>query len=224
MNTFTFPAVSAEAYAKADPFPHCVIRNAFKPEFLDEVALEFPDLNVLADRKFNNRYEGKMVTHGESKLSPAAVRLVRELNAEPFLKWLSQVTGIENLMPDPYLVGGGYHEIKRGGKLGVHIDFNKHSMWGADRRVNVLVYLNKDWDAEWGGSIKLYDTNKRERVSVSPDFNTMVVFSTTETSWHGHPEPLTCPEHRSRKSIAIYYYTAPDVAWKARDTVFTDPK
>lgn len=220
---FTFPKPNAADYASVNPFPHAVFHNAFDEAFLSIVESEFPDLDKLADRKFDNRYEKKLVTHGESKLSPSARNLVRQLNSEPFLLWLSELTGIKNLIPDPYLIGGGYHEIKQGGKLGVHVDFNKHSMWGADRRINVLIYLNKDWQPEYGGGIKLYDTDKVERVCVQPEFNTMVVFSTTETSWHGHPEPLTCPPGRSRKSIALYYYTAPEREWKARDTVFVEP-
>jgi hypothetical protein len=35
----------------------------------------------------------------------------------------------------------------------------------------------------------------------------MVIFSTTDFSYHGHPEPLNCPDNRSRRSLALYYYT-----------------
>ncbi len=123
-------------------------------------------------------------------------------------------------MPDPYLIGGGYHEIKTGGKLGRHVDFNKHSLWGADRRINVLIYLNDDWSPDWGGGIKLYDEQMNEVVNVLPELGTTVIFSTTQKSWHGHPEPLTCPPYRSRKSIALYYYTAPETIWSVIDTQF----
>jgi hypothetical protein len=221
---FTYPTPDPKAYATGEPFPHIAIHGAWDATFLKQVADEFPDLDKVADRKFNNKYEGKLVTHGEAKLSPAAKQLIRECNSETFLLWLSELTGIRHLMPDPYLIGGGYHEIKPGGKLGVHVDFNKHGLWGADRRINVLIYLNEEWKEEWLGGIGLYNKEKRLVKRYTPDFNTMVVFSTTDDSWHGHPEPLQCPQGRSRKSIALYYYTAPDIDWHARDTVFTDAK
>src|SRR3546814_13364087 len=44
--------------------------------------------------------------------------------------------------------------------------------------------------------------------AVAPVFNRCVVFNTDSDSYHGHPDPLTCPEDRSRRSIALYYYTA----------------
>jgi hypothetical protein len=34
-----------------------------------------------------------------------------------------------------------------------------------------------------------------------------VVFATTDFAYHGHPDPLTCPTDRARRSMALYYYT-----------------
>ena len=111
----------------------------------------------------------------------------------------------------PYLEGGGLHKIPRGGKLGVHVDFNEHQSMDVYRRINVLVYLNKDWLEEWGGHFELWDEKKRGCITkVLPIFNRMAVFTTTATSFHGHPEPLNCPEDRCRMSLALYYYTAND--------------
>ena len=217
---FSFPSVDQSAYLNAKPFSYATFKDIFSRELLTQVNNEFPDLAINADRIFNNHHEKKHVTFGESKLSDSAKTLVRFCNSEPFLKWLSALTGIENLMSDPYLIGGGYHEIKTGGKLGIHVDFNKHGLWGADRRVNVLIYLNENWQPEWGGGIKLYDTVLNEKVCVVPELGNVVIFSTTDKSWHGHPEPLTCPKDKSRKSIALYYYTAPEFDWKANDTIF----
>lgn len=217
---FSFPSIDQAEYLNAQPFAHATFKDIFSREFLIQVANEFPDLAINADRIFNNHHEKKHVTFGESKLSDSSKTLVRFCNSEPFLKWLSGLTGIDNLMPDPYLIGGGYHEIKSGGKLGIHVDFNKHGLWGADRRVNVLIYLNENWQPTWGGGIKLYDTDLNEKVCVFPELGNVVIFSTTDKSWHGHPEPLTCPKDRSRKSIALYYYTAPEMDWKANDTIF----
>jgi Rps23 Pro-64 3,4-dihydroxylase Tpa1-like proline 4-hydroxylase len=217
---FSFPKTDKQRYLAAQPFAHGVFTDVFNRDLLKLVAAEFPDLAVHADRIFNNQHEKKHVTNGEAKLGYYAKVLTRFCNSEPFLKWLSELTGIENLIPDPYLIGGGYHEIKPGGKLGVHVDFNKHGLWGADRRINVLIYLNENWQVAWGGGISLCTPDLVKQVTVNPELGTVAIFSTTETSWHGLPDPLKCPKDRSRKSIALYYYTAPQVEWTARDTVF----
>lgn len=214
----TLPTPDKQAYLSAHPFPYAVFK--LKDLIIRDCAYEFPDLSKIADRKFDNAKEKKLVTFGESKLSTSAVQLVRYLNSEPFLLWLTELTGMEHLIPDPYLIGGGYHEIKHGGKLGIHVDFDKHGLWGADRVLNVLIYLNRNWQDAWGGHLKLYDESLNEVVKILPELGTMAIFSTSERSWHGHPEPLDCPENRSRKSIALYYYSAPKVEWKANDTIF----
>lgn len=130
------------------------------------------------------------------------------LNSQPFLEFLSNLTGIENLIPDPFFDGGGCHQIQPGGLLKIHADFNKHPKTKLDRRLNVLVYLNEDWHEEYGGHFELWDKEMKEsKKKILPLFNRMALFSTTSTSYHGHPNPLTCPPDRTRKSLALYYYT-----------------
>ncbi len=96
--------------------------------------------------------------------------------------------------------------IAKGGKLGIHADFNKQPTNGLDRRVNVLLYLNESWKEEWGGHLELWDS-KECVTKINPIMNRMVVFNTSSTSFHGHPHPLTCPDDVFRKSLALYYYT-----------------
>ncbi|MEQ8908107.1 MAG: 2OG-Fe(II) oxygenase [Vicingaceae bacterium] len=131
------------------------------------------------------------------------------LNSEPFLSFLQTITGIdEPLISDPYFIGGGQHEIKKDGFLKIHADFNKHPKLGLDRRINFLVYLNKDWKEEYGGHFELWDKDmKKCEKKILPVFNRLAMFSTTDFSYHGHPDPLNCPEGRSRKSLALYYYS-----------------
>ena len=77
-------------------------------------------------------------------------------------------------------MGAGQHEIKPGGLLKIHADFNKHNISGLDRRLNVLVYLNKDWKEEYGGHFELWDKDMKHCVKkILPTFNTMAIFSTT---------------------------------------------
>jgi hypothetical protein len=197
-----------DQYMKNEPFPNIYIDNFFDQDFLQKVLDEFPDLTKIADYKFQDINQGKLATKGEYKLGSNAKEFIRFLNSQPFLDFLSEMTGIENLLPDPTLAGGGYHEIKPGGFLKVHADFNKHPIYKLDRRVNLLVYLNKDWKDEYGGHFELWseDMSKCEK-KILPLFNRIALFSTTSKSYHGHPDKLTCPEDRSRKSIALYYYT-----------------
>ncbi|HWB62556.1 MAG TPA: 2OG-Fe(II) oxygenase, partial [Chitinophagales bacterium] len=120
----------------------------------------------------------------------------------------TQFIGIKNLVPDPVFEGGGLHQIKPGGYLKVHADFNKHRGTGLDRRLNVLIYLNENWDESYGGHFELWDKEMKNcEVKILPLFNRMAMFNTTDFSYHGHPNPLTCPPDRSRRSIALYYYS-----------------
>ena len=100
------------------------------------------------------------------------------------------------------------HEIKSGGLLKVHTDFSKHPTNNFDRRVNVLIYLNKDWKEEYKGCLELWDKEMKScKQKILPLFNKMVIFSTTDFSNHGHPDPIDCPNDISRKSIALYYFS-----------------
>ena len=125
-----------------------------------------------------------------------------------FIEFIEKLTGISGLLPDPHLTGGGMHQIMPGGKLSLHIDFNKYQRKSLERRLNILVYLNENWEESYGGYLELWnkDVTKAE-VKILPVFNRVALFSTTETSWHGHPDPLTCPANRTRRSVALYYYT-----------------
>jgi hypothetical protein len=143
------------------------------------------------------------------RMGPATRSLIATLNAGEFLEFLAELSGIENLLADPYLEGGGLHQISAGGKLGVHVDFNRHTRLQLDRRLNLLLYLNHDWCDEWGGQLELWDAAMTKPVRrIAPIFNRCVIFNTTDTSYHGHPDPLACPPDDTRRSIALYYYTA----------------
>ena len=132
--------------------------------------------------------------------------MIAQLNGGAFLNFLENLTGITGLVSDPHLRGGGLHEIRRGGTLGVHADFNLHPRLKLYRRLNLLIYLNKDWNEAWGGALELWDGQRCVR-AISPLFNRAVLFDTSNFSYHGHPHALDCPPDRSRKSVALYYYS-----------------
>lgn len=196
-------------YQGNNPFPNITINGFFDEKLLDKVLSEFPDLSKRESEKYSNKREMKFEGKGERFFGPETKKLMHFLNSEVFLDFLQIVTGIdERLIGDPYFLGGGQHETKKGGFLKIHADFNKHNTLGLDRRINVLIYLNKDWKDEYGGKFELWDKNMERCVkSVAPTFNTMAIFSTTDFSYHGLPDPLTCPDNMSRKSLALYYYS-----------------
>lgn len=226
------PSTLSSQYRSNSPFPHIVLDNFISEDLLNSVSEEFPDLKTLDNKlEFSNQKEIKFASTGSSELSPSARFLINFLNSDIFLRYLQHLTGIsEPLISDPYLSGGGYHEIKTGGVLKVHADFNKHPKLNLDRRLNLLLYLNKDWDSSWGGNLELYKPNDLSSpvVSVEPIFNRCVIFSTTSFTYHGHPEPLTCPEERSRRSIALYYFSTGrpenEVFTTRHGTIFVETK
>jgi Rps23 Pro-64 3,4-dihydroxylase Tpa1-like proline 4-hydroxylase len=195
-------------YVSALPFEHIVLDDFLPEALLDEVLEEFPSAGSDAWTSYESENERKLASREDTTIGDATLHLLAELNSAAFVDFLEELTGIGGLVPDPHLDGGGLHQIVPGGHLNVHVDFNRHPRTGLMRRLNVLVYLNRDWAEEYGGALELWSTEPRRcEQRILPVFNRLVVFSTTERSYHGHPEPLSCPEGRTRKSLALYYYS-----------------
>jgi len=199
---------SRERYAGASPFPHIALDGLLPDEALATVLHEFPDLASPVWKEYQNYHEGKQETQGEEHIGAFTSLLLYQFNSAPFLQFLEELTGITGLIPDPYFYGGGLHQIPRGGKLGIHADFSRHGRLPLDRRVNVIIYLNHGWKDEYGGQLELWAPDMSRCVEkISPIYNRTVVFSITDWAFHGHPDPLACPEGMTRKSIALYYFT-----------------
>lgn len=205
-----------DSYVAAEPFPHCVIDDFVSPEWIERILREIPEADPSMQRQNNTAVDdaskpaqwNKVGIQDEKYFSSLVRRVFHELNSWSFLRFLERLTGIANLLPDPSLRGGGVHQTGPGGLLQVHADFNQHPIYGLDRRLNFLLYLNKEWKEEYGGHIELWNKDLTQCVHrVLPVAGRCVVFSTTSESWHGHPKPLACPENMMRRSLALYYYT-----------------
>jgi len=199
---------NAEAYKCNKPFPH-IYFDDFLPVAVAEAALrDFPEPKQLAWSEFNRPKERKLAFDEVEKLPRNVREVLYFLNSRPMVRFLEVLTGIDGVISDPYYIGGGLHQIKPGGNLEVHVDFNRHSKFKLDRRINLLIYLNKNWKEEYGGHFELWnrDMSAAEQ-KILPVFNRCAIFSTTEFSYHGHPTPLACPPDRTRKSMATYYYS-----------------
>jgi Rps23 Pro-64 3,4-dihydroxylase Tpa1-like proline 4-hydroxylase len=197
-------------YLLSEPFPSIIFDNFFNEDYLKEILKEFPNLENLENTsKYVNKNEIKFANNN-FKLFPKILKnFISFLNSQEFINFIQNITSIkEPLKADKDLNGGGLHEIKKGGVLKIHTDFNRHPSLDLDRRVNVLIYLNKDWNDKYGGHLELWDKDMIEcKKKILPIFNRIVIFSTNDFSNHGHPNPVTCPIELSRKSIALYYFS-----------------
>ena len=209
-------------YTQRNPFPHGHYDGLFPQSVLDVVDSEIPDdpivekhgkkegcihgtarCYVSTDQMLKNAFED------EAKFGPATLAMFHVMKSRVFTNFLEQLTGIHDLIPDPEYRGSGIHQTLPGGYLGIHADFNCYKKYGnIHRRVNVFVFLNHDWKPEYGGALELWSRNLKScGAKYLPVMNRIVVFSSTDYSYHGHPHPLTVPQGRSRRSLALYYYT-----------------
>ncbi len=191
------------------PYPHLHFNGFLDPDVAAEMASEFPGLETDAWTRYKHQNENKLGLAKRSQFPAILGEVVDELNSPEFVQWLSKVTGIPGLLADNSLEGGGLHQSGPGGFLNIHTDFSMHHYhkhWR--RRINLILYLNPNWQEDWGGAIELWDRDVRQCVTkVPPLLNEALIFQTDDISYHGFPEPLRCPEGESRKSVALYYYT-----------------
>lgn len=197
-----------KSYIEAQPFPHVVIDNFLPQSVADQILRDFPSPNSIDWISYDADQEKKLESRSELQIGKITRFVLLQLNSSFFIEFLEELTGIEKLIPDPHFFGGGLHQIERGGYLKIHSDFNKHENLKLDRRLNLLLYLNKNWTDEYGGHLELWDQKMKScQKRILPIFNRCVIFNTTDYSYHGHPDPLNCPEGWTRKSLALYYYS-----------------
>lgn len=211
----------AASYQAAKPYPHICIDNFFPEEILQRVRTDVASLPE-AEFSFSRAQENLKTSYNPDRLPAYTRALFHALNSRAFILFLEEMTGINGLIPDPYFIGAGIHRVANGGHLDIHADFNLHKPMMVERRLNVLIYLNPEWRAEWGGSFEIWDKEMTHKeASFTPLFNRMVCFSTASDTFHGNPAVVNNPKGDPRLSIALYYYTA---TWgperKAHSTLF----
>jgi hypothetical protein len=195
-------------YQAAEPFPHIVLDGFLKPEAAAALAAQFPPVDHKIWKHHLHLHSHKFACNRIEAMPALFQAVLRELNSKEVCQYLETLTGIPDLIADPELEGGGLHQITPGGFLKVHADFNYHPETHQHRRINLLVYLNRDWQEAWDGNLELWSRDMSRCVeSITPVLNRCVIFSTTDSAYHGHPRPLACPPGQSRKSLALYYYT-----------------
>lgn len=202
-----------EAFLHADPFKHVVIEDFFEPAFAEKLLADFPTFDPHLARNEIGLVGGKAVQTNIRVISPVYQELYAVIGSQPFLEFVSRLSGIPDLILDPKMYGGGTHDNQHGQELDPHVDFNYDEAQQLHRRLNLIVYMNHDWQSQWGGALEIHsnprdpDTNRIR--SYDPLFNRCVMFETNEYSWHAFPKINLPPDkrHLSRKSISIYLYT-----------------
>ncbi len=192
------------------PFTHFVADEFLPPDVIRAINEQWPPEADTGWHHERRDYARKSAMMFPRRLPPAAQAVAEAMYSQEILDQLSFLIG-HLLQPDPWFtdgplmprVGGGLHEIGRGGMLGIHTDFDGHPT-GLTRCANLLIYLNEDWQEQWGGALELHGDGCITEIHVHA--GKAVLFETNGESWHGHPHPLTCPESRSRRSLALYYY------------------
>jgi hypothetical protein len=199
-------------FATAHPYQHVVIDN-FLPENVFQQAMA--NFDVVSKEQWTGYLhvnERKFANSNPTTWGLTLQQIARELNTPEFVSLLEELTGIDNLLVDPTFEGGGLHQSLRGGFLNMHADFTVHPHqrhW--KRRLNLLLYCNENWLPEYGGGLELWDaTMSHAEKIVQPIGNRVLIFATDATSFHGHPDPLQCPDGVARRSMALYYFTYED--------------
>jgi hypothetical protein len=202
-----------DSYRDARPYPHAAFDGFLGDGIAQALAAGFPGPDHPGWMRRDYREQagrlGQLQRTGFEGVHVGVRHLLAELSGMEFLDFLSELTGVEGLIPDPHFRGAGLSLTLPGGHLALHADFNRDRARHLERRITVLYYLGYDWAPEWGGALELWDEARtRCEASYLPVLDRMVVMAHGDTYWHGHPAPLACPEGRFRASLSAYYYVA----------------
>jgi Rps23 Pro-64 3,4-dihydroxylase Tpa1-like proline 4-hydroxylase len=197
------------AYRSAIPYPHIIIDHLFSPEILDPLLDEMAETRakqwLLVDAEQQQRFSRM---RSAVELGVAGTRFVSLVHSAPFLYLLSEITGVWQLLPDPYLQGAGYASMQRGDFFNIHSDRNVAYETGLCRRLAMIVFLNKSWDPQYRGQLELWNAAATHcDVAIEPAYNRTVIFEVADLNYHGVPAPIACPDNRSRRSFIVYYHT-----------------
>lgn len=217
-----------KSFKNKAPFDHCIIDDFFKQDIAEKLSNEIPSFDSDFLHEYNNSIEAKKTSNDWNKFPELTYSAFQFLNSELFVNYLKGVTGIEPLYSDNGLNGGGWHILSKGGKLNPHLDYSLHPKLKLERKLNIIIYLEKEWQEEWGGHLGLYseteaDSPKKLEIEIEPKFNRAIFFDTTQNSWHGLSRVVDCPKGFSRKSMAVYYLTQPSKHTDTRGRALFSP-
>lgn len=206
----------ASDFRHNDPFPHLIFPEFFEPRIYEEMLRTFPSVDAAGWESYDHENSQKQAIEKLDAMPDVFIDRIVYLSRDPWMTILAKLTGMRDILPDPWiftkqqLFGGGLHLVPQGGHLGIHVDYNYHPV-GLKRALNLLIYLNEDWQDDWGGHLELWNDEADRVLRIPPRGNLGVLFETSEKSWHGHPRPLNTPEGVTRRSLSLYYYRSPGI-------------
>ena len=199
-------------YVKNPPYPHLVLDNFIDEETVCRLKSECDSLQWT--RKFT-RNGSKMLERQDLSECDAAMQVYQQFSSKEFLTWLGTVTGHDDLIPDPYMIGAGYMRCARGDSLKLHTDFNYNDKLGLYRMLSLNIYLNNGWMEEWNGDLQFWDFERKKCVSrYFPLGGRAIIWRYHKYGFHGHPNPLQCPEDVYRDGLRIFYYVSGNAPYK----------
>lgn len=200
------PKNYAVDYQKGTPVPWLTFDDFLPPDLLKEIQEEIKNIPRYMYSKFT-RNGSFMWECNRLKYAPKVRDLVMNFNSGEFINWLERITGHDKLVPDPHLIGAGLMECKTGHSLKLHTDFNWNEQLRLNRTLSLILYLNEDWDKDWGGELEFWNFNKTECMhKISPDPNRLLIWDYNDQLIHGHPSPLTCPQDKPRLGLRMFYF------------------
>jgi len=213
------------------PFNYVVIDNFFTEEFANAIVKDLPvNYEENVDGKYDNVIEKKRTIQNWLKFKKNVYKAFFHLLDYEFVNNLRTLTNQQKLVADYGLHGGGIHMHQAGDYLNVHFDYDIHPKLDLKRKLNLIVYMNPDWQESWGGNLGLWSHNEETQQpkdiieSITPLFNRAVIFDTTQNSWHGVTEGIFSPEGQYRKSLAAYYLIPTDDIDNKRNKALFAPR
>jgi Rps23 Pro-64 3,4-dihydroxylase Tpa1-like proline 4-hydroxylase len=206
-------------FNEALPFRHVVIDNAIEPILAEKLSLEFPSLEKMKV-KYMGINESKSEHSDFENLDPSFASLKKAFSDEKIISAIEQISNIPSLITIHDRFGYGLHQGGKNSFLDIHVDYNLHPTQKKQRRLNLILFLNKEWKESWGGSLEFWNEDVSQCMqSIAPLFNRCVIFECNEISYHGYAT-ITCPETESRKSFYHYYFSEPGKKLLFHDTIF----
>lgn len=197
-----------EKFINAKPFEHIVIDEFLKNEYAEEIFKLFPKIDSTW-HEYKNPIEVKYAFDNINSLPVDLKNYFYYLSTPEIINIIRKITNFDNLEYDEYLHGAGVHLHPRFGRLNIHLDYEKHPYSGKERRLNIILFMSKDWDVNWNGANELWNSDITKCIAKTDiKFNRAILFKTNDISWHGLPDKIQCPENIFRKSLA-YYYVSP---------------
>lgn len=192
-------------FLNAQPFEHVVIDNFLEESFAEKISNLFPNFNNQWNI-YKNPIEVKYTYDNINLLDVELKNYFYYLSTEEITNLIKSISNINNLEFDEYLHGAGLHLHPRYGRLNIHLDYEKHIYSGKERRLNIILFMNKEWDTNWNGANELWNNDVTKCIAKTEvKFNRAILFKTNDISWHGVPDIIMCPHDIHRKSIAYYY-------------------